>query len=107
MHLHQDPNLAREEEEEERKPSRVGEKKERDALMEKGSLREGERASSWRAFHGHGNQPRCSSPPPSSSSSPRVTMRASLSLFSSNPRWILLPFYFNLFLRLDLDVGAC
>jgi hypothetical protein len=42
MHLHQDPNLAREEEEEERKPSRVGEKKERDALMERRSLREGE-----------------------------------------------------------------
>jgi hypothetical protein len=42
MHLHQDPILAREEEEEERKPSRIGEKKERDALMERGSLREGE-----------------------------------------------------------------
>ncbi|KAK1681394.1 hypothetical protein QYE76_042242 [Lolium multiflorum] len=33
MHLHQDPILAMEEEEEERKPSRVGEKKEREALM--------------------------------------------------------------------------
>ena len=53
MHLHQDPILAMEEEEEERKPSRVGEKKEREALMVRRSLRE-EGASSWSAFHGHG-----------------------------------------------------
>ena len=46
MHLHQDPILAMEEEEEERKPSRVGEKKEREALMVGMNLRE-EGASSW------------------------------------------------------------
>ena len=46
MHLHQDSILAREEEEEERKPSRVGEKKEREALMVRMSLRE-EGAASW------------------------------------------------------------
>jgi hypothetical protein len=53
MHLHQDPILAREDEEEERKPSRVGEKKEREALMVRRSLRE-EGTSSWSSFHGHG-----------------------------------------------------
>ena len=53
MHLHQDPILAMEEEGEERKPSRVREKKERDALMVRGSLRK-EGVASWRGFHGHG-----------------------------------------------------
>jgi hypothetical protein len=42
-----------EEEEEEIKPSKVGEKMEREALMVRGSLRE-EGVASWRGFHGHG-----------------------------------------------------
>jgi hypothetical protein len=53
MHLHQDPILAREEEEEERKPSRVGEKKEREALMVRRSLRERE-SFILVACHGYG-----------------------------------------------------
>ena len=46
MHLHQDPILAMEEEEEEIKPSKVGEKMEGEALMVRMSLRE-EGAASW------------------------------------------------------------
>ena len=53
MHLHQDPILAMEEEEEEIKPSRVGEKMEREALMVRGSLRE-EESFILVDFHGHG-----------------------------------------------------
>ena len=53
MHLHQDPILAMEEEEEEIKPSTVGEKMEREALMVRGSLRE-EGSFILVNFHGHG-----------------------------------------------------
>jgi hypothetical protein len=54
MHLHKDPILAMEEEEEERKPARVGgEESERDALMVRMSLRE-EGSCILAVFHGHG-----------------------------------------------------
>ena len=54
MHLHQDPILAMEEEEKERKPARVGgEESERKALMVRGSLRK-EEIFFLVDFHGHG-----------------------------------------------------
>ena len=53
MHLHQDPILAMEEEYEEINPSRAGERKERDALMVRMSLRE-EESFILVDFHGHG-----------------------------------------------------
>jgi hypothetical protein len=54
MHLHQDPILAMEEEEKERKPARVGgEESERDALMVRMSLRK-KGSFILAGFHGHG-----------------------------------------------------